>query len=49
MTRARRTTLISFVIAAIALAGISCGGAPEVPAAADGSIETVSLTIEGMT
>ena len=48
MTRTRRTTLISSVIAAIALAGISCG-APEVPSAADGSIETVSLKIEGMT
>ena len=49
MTRIRRTTLNSFVIIAMALAGISCGGAPEVPAAADPSIETVSLKIEGMT
>ena len=49
MMRTRRTTLISFVITAIALAGISCGRAPEVPAAADVSIETVSLKIEGMT
>ncbi len=49
MTRIRRTTPISFVIVAIVLAGISCGGAPEVPAAADASIETVSLKIEGMT
>ncbi len=40
---------MSFVIAAMALTGIACSGAPEVPAAADASIETVSLNIEGMT
>jgi len=53
MKRTQRLGLIGILLAAVTIGAVACGGSAEVPAledaAADGSVETVSLKIGGMT
>ncbi len=54
MARIQRVTLVGMLLAATAVGSIACGGSAEVPsglddATTDGTVETVSLHIEGMT
>ncbi len=53
MKRTQRPTLISILVASVAIGAVACGGPSEAPspeeATIDVSVETVSLKIEGMT
>ena len=53
MKRTQRLTLISILLAGVAIGTVACGGPDEAPspeeATTEPSVETVSLEIEGMT
>jgi len=53
MKRTQRRTLVGILLAGVAIGAVACGGSTQTPspeaATIDGSVETVSLKIEGMT
>jgi len=53
MNRTQRLSLISLLLAGVVIGAVACGGPAEAPSpgaeTTDGSVETISLKIEGMT